>query len=97
MGFLKRKDKDPDYGKTARELREAAADARASAEMLKKANNAAASQRRKESAQGFFKGLGKLVPKGVRDPNKLVQNRHLYTPGGTGRNVFVPKKGRRVL
>ena len=44
-------------------------------------------KREKSSARmgGFFKAFGKAIPKGIRHPDSLVKNAHLYTGGHKGK------------
>lgn len=45
-------------------------------------------ERRRRSMEGIgkvFKTLGRAFPKGVRHPDSMIVNRHLYSPSYGGR------------
>jgi len=42
-------------------------------------------RRTSDSIGRVFSALGKLSPRGVRSPDSLVTNKHLYHPGYRGR------------
>jgi hypothetical protein len=37
-------------------------------------------EKRGEAMKGIFKSLGNALPKGIKNPDDLVVNMHLYTP-----------------
>jgi len=41
--------------------------------------------KRNESLGKVLRSFGNVIPKGVRDPDSLVRNQHLYIPGKRGK------------
>lgn len=46
------------------------------------------SMRRRDSMGKLLGMFGKAIPKGIRHPDSLVGNRHLYIPGRRGRTIL---------
>lgn len=57
-------------------------------ELMKEYINTVKAEKRRRSGEALgkvFKMFGGVIPKGIRHPDSLVTNRHLYHPGYSGK------------
>ena len=60
-------------------------DTKRASKELRSANREVKNRESRKRFESVLKSAGKLIPKGIKNPDSMVVNRHLYMGGGSSR------------